>query len=103
MIVRLDEGRAMEFRIRDKELSKWDNMELTIYVKKIVRAMVIAVLLITLVSFVARVAMYMWGFEGYLQPLRIFDVGEERSIPTWFESLQSSTRCWHTYAPTWKT
>ena len=63
-------------------------MELTIYVKKIVQAMVIAVLLITLVSFVARVAMYMWGFEGYLQPLRIFDVGEERSIPTWFESLQ---------------
>jgi len=63
-------------------------MELTIYVKKIVRAMIIAVLLITLVSFVARVAMYIWGQEGYLQPLRIFDVGEERSIPTWFESMQ---------------
>ena len=63
-------------------------MELTIYVKKIVRAMIIAVLLITLVSFVARVAMYIWGQEGYLQPLRIFDVGEERSIPTWFESIQ---------------
>jgi hypothetical protein len=62
-------------------------MELTIYAKKIVRAMIIAVLLITLVSFVARVAMYMWGVEGYLQPLRIFDVGEERSIPTWFESV----------------
>ena len=57
-------------------------MVLAIYVKKIVRAMVIAVLLIALVSFVARVAMYMWGTEGYLQPLRIFDVGEERSIPT---------------------
>ena len=63
-------------------------MVLAIYAKKIVRAIVIAVLLITLVSFVARVAMYMWGFEGYLQPLRIFDVGEERSIPTWFESIQ---------------
>ena len=63
-------------------------MELTIYAKKIVRAMIIAVLLITLVSFVARVAKYMWGFEGYLQPLRIFDVGGERSIPAWFESLQ---------------
>jgi phosphoglycerol transferase MdoB-like AlkP superfamily enzyme len=62
-------------------------MVLAIYAKKIVRAMVIAVLLITLVSFVARVAMYMWGVEGYLQPLRIFDVGEERSIPTWFESI----------------
>jgi hypothetical protein len=65
-----------------------DIMELTIYAKKIVRAMIIAVLLITVVSFVARVAKYMWGFEGYLQPLRIFDVGGERSIPAWFESLQ---------------
>jgi len=63
-------------------------MELMIYVKKIVRAMIIAVLLITLVSFAARVAMYIWGQEGYLQALRIFDVGEERSIPTWFESIQ---------------
>src|SRR5215212_12039931 len=71
-----------------RDRSEEDIMELTIYVKKIVRAMVIAVLLITLVSFVARVAMYMWGVEGYLQPLRIFDVGEERSIPTWFESIQ---------------
>src|ERR687889_743806 len=70
-----------------RDRSEEDIMELTIYVKKIVRAMVIAVLLITLVSFVARVAMYMWGVEGYLQPLRIFDVGEERSIPTWFESI----------------
>src|SRR5215212_2165057 len=71
-----------------RDRSKEDIMVLAIYVKKIVRAMIIAVLLITLVSFVARVAMYMWGVEGYLQPLRIFDVGEERSIPTWFESLQ---------------
>jgi hypothetical protein len=68
--------------------SEEDIMVLTIYVKKIVRAMIIAVLIITLVAFVARVAMYMWGVEGYLQALRIFDVGEERSIPTWFESLQ---------------
>jgi hypothetical protein len=50
--------------------------------------MIIAVLLITLVSFFARVAMYVWGTEGYLQPLRIVDVSEERSIPAWFESLQ---------------
>src|SRR5829696_4320571 len=63
-------------------------MVLAIYAKKIVRAIIIAVLLITLASFVARVALYMWGVEGYLQPLRIFDVGEERSIPTWFEALQ---------------
>src|SRR5918999_3638037 len=71
--------------VRDR--SEEDIMELTIYAKKVVRALIIAVLLITLVSFVARVAMYMWGVEGDLQPLRIFDVGEERSIPTWFESI----------------
>jgi len=87
VIVRPDEYRAMAFRIRYKEMSKGDIMVLPIYVKKIVRALIIAVLIITLVSFVARVAMYMWGQEGYLQPLRIFDVGEERSIPTWFESI----------------
>src|SRR5215216_1230328 len=71
-----------------RDRSEGDIMVLAISVKKIVRAMIIAVLVITLVSFLARVAMCMWGQEGYLQPLRIFDVGEERSIPTWFESLQ---------------
>jgi len=65
-----------------------DIMVLAIYAKTIVRAITIAVLFITLVGFLARVAMYMWGVEGYLQSLRIFDVGEERSIPTWFESIQ---------------
>ena len=63
-------------------------MILTIYAKTIVRALIIAVLFITLVSVAARFALYMWGEEGLLQPLRIFDVGEERSIPAWFESLQ---------------
>jgi hypothetical protein len=65
-----------------------DTMVLTIYAKTIVRALIIAVLLITLVSLAARFALYMWGEEELLQPLRIFDVGEERSIPAWFESLQ---------------
>jgi len=43
-------------------------MELTIYVKKIVRAMIIAVLLITFVSFVARVAMYLWVKKDIYNP-----------------------------------
>ncbi len=62
-------------------------MVLAIYTKTIVRAIIIAVLFITLASLAARFAMYMWGEEGFLQPLRILDVGEERSIPTWFESI----------------
>jgi hypothetical protein len=65
-----------------------DTMVLAIYAKTIVRIIIIAVMLITLAGLAARVAMYMWGQEGYLEALRIFDVGEERSIPTWFESIQ---------------
>jgi hypothetical protein len=63
-------------------------MVLAIYAKTIVRIIIIAVMLITLAGLAARFAMYMWGVEGYLEALRIFDVGEERSIPTWFESIQ---------------
>ena len=63
-------------------------MVLAIYAKTIVRILIIAVLLVTLAGLAARFAMYMWGQEGYLEALRIFDVGEERSIPTWFESIQ---------------
>jgi len=62
-------------------------MVLAIYAKTIVRTIIIAVLLITLASLAARFALYIWGEEGFLQPLRILDVGEERSIPTWFESI----------------
>ena len=62
-------------------------MVLAIYTKTIVRSIVIAVLFITLAGLAARFALYMWGDEGFLQPLRILDVGEERSIPTWFESI----------------
>jgi hypothetical protein len=68
--------------------SEEDIMVLAIYAKMIVRIIIIAVLLITLAGLAARFAMYMWGQEGYLEALRIFDVGEERSIPTWFESIQ---------------
>jgi hypothetical protein len=62
-------------------------MVIAIYAKTIVRAIIIAVLFITLASLAARFALYMWGEEKFLQPLRILDVGEERSIPTWFNSI----------------
>jgi hypothetical protein len=62
-------------------------MVLAIYAKTIVRTIIIAVLFITLAGLAARFALYMWGEVEFLQPLRIFDVGEERSIPTWFESV----------------
>jgi hypothetical protein len=62
-------------------------MVLAIYAKTIVRIIIIAVLMITLAGLAARFALYIWGELEFLQPLRIFDVGEERSIPTWFESI----------------
>jgi hypothetical protein len=52
----------------------------------IAKALLIAVIVITLAGLAARGALYLWSGEPLLQPLRIFDVGEERSIPTWFQS-----------------
>src|SRR5215207_5961489 len=71
-----------------RDRSEEDIMVLAICAKTIVRIIVIAVLLITLAGLAARFALYMWGEVEFLKPLRIFDVGEERSIPTWFESIQ---------------
>ena len=62
-------------------------MVLAIYAKTIVRTIIIAVLFITLAGLAARFALFMWDDVKFLEPLRIFDVGEERSIPTWFESI----------------
>ena len=62
-------------------------MVLAIYAKMIVRIIILAVLMITLAGLAARFALYMWGEVEFLQPLRLFDVGEERSIPTWSESI----------------
>src|ERR671910_600982 len=62
-------------------------MVFAIYAKTIVRTIIIAVLFITLAGLAARFALYMWDDVKFLEPLRIFDVGEQRSIPTWFESI----------------
>ena len=62
-------------------------MVLAIYAKMIVRIIILAVLMITLAGLAARFALYMWGEVEFLQPLRLFNVGEERNIPTWFESV----------------
>jgi hypothetical protein len=63
-------------------------MELAIRTKAIVRTLIIAVLLLTLAGLAARFALYVLGDEPFTRPLKLFDVGEERSIPTWFESMQ---------------
>jgi hypothetical protein len=71
-----------------RDRSEEDIMVLAIYAKTIVRIIIIAVLLITLAGLAARFALYITGEPKFLDPLRLFDVGEERSIPTWFESVQ---------------
>jgi hypothetical protein len=63
-------------------------LELVIRTKTIVRAMIIAVLLLTLAGLAARFALYVFGDGPFLRPLSLFDVGAERNIPTWFESMQ---------------
>jgi hypothetical protein len=70
-----------------RDRSQEDIMVLAIYAKMIVRIIVVAVLLITLAGLAARFALYITGEPKFLDPLRMFDVGEERSIPTWFSSI----------------
>ena len=65
-----------------------DAAALAIHAKTIGRALITAVLLINIASLAARVARYAWGYEGLLKPLRLFDAGEENTIPTWFSSSQ---------------
>lgn len=61
---------------------------LTIHAKTILRVLVLGVLFLTLAGLFARGAAYLWGAEGLLRPLTLFDVGAESNIPTWFSSLQ---------------
>jgi len=53
----------------------------------IAKALLIVVVALTLAGLGARGALYLWPDEVLLHPLRIFDVGAERSIPTWFQSI----------------
>lgn len=53
----------------------------------IAKALLIVVVALTFAGLGARGALYLWPDEVLLHPLRIFDVGAERSIPTWFQSI----------------
>ena len=53
----------------------------------VAKALLIAVLALTFAGLAARGALYLWPQEVLLHPLRVFDVGAERSIPTWFQSI----------------
>ena len=55
--------------------------------KTITRVLVVTVLFLTLAGLGVRFIRYVWGDEGLLQLFRLFDVGEEESIPTWYSSF----------------
>jgi hypothetical protein len=63
-------------------------MELAIRTKTIIRAMLIAVVFLTLAGLASRFALYTFGDGPFLRPVSLFDVGAERSIATWFVSMQ---------------
>lgn len=46
-----------------------------------------AVLLLSVASLVAQFLMYVWGREGVLAFLPVFNVGEDANIPTWYSSF----------------
>jgi hypothetical protein len=55
--------------------------------KTVTRVLLVTVLVLTLASLGARFIDYRWGREGLLGVSRLFDVGEEGSIPTWYSSF----------------
>src|SRR5918998_899144 len=62
-------------------------MVLVARAKKIAWILILTVLFITVSSLAARFIMYMWGAEGFLKPVTLFDVGAESNIPTWYSSF----------------
>ncbi len=63
-----------------------DIMPIETSAKKITRVLILAVVVLTLAGLGARFLRYVWGDEGPQHLLRLFDVGAEASIPTWFSS-----------------
>jgi hypothetical protein len=55
--------------------------------KTVARVLIAIVLFLSLAGLGARFLEYMLGDEGLLSLLRLFDVGEEGSIPTWYSSF----------------
>ncbi len=63
-------------------------MKFIVSTKKITVVLILAVLFLTFTSLAAQFFMYMWGREGFLALLPLFDVGEDANIPTWYSSFQ---------------
>jgi hypothetical protein len=55
--------------------------------KSVIRVLIAIVLFLTLAGLGVRFIKYILGDEGLLSLLRLFDVGEEASIPTWYSSF----------------
>ncbi len=62
-------------------------MKFVVSTKKITIVLAMAVLFLTCASLAAQFFMYIWGREGLLAFLPVFNVGEDANIPTWYSSF----------------
>ena len=55
--------------------------------KRITQILGLAVLFLFFAGLAAQITTVLWGAEGYLSVLRLFDVSVESSVPTWYSSV----------------
>ena len=61
-------------------------MEVEVSARKLAVALLLVISLLTVASLAARSIIYIWGREGLLSFLPLFNVGEEATVPTWYSS-----------------
>ncbi len=62
-------------------------MNLVIFPKEVVRALILIVLFLTLAGFAAGYIQVYWGSKGPLQILNVLRLTSDNSIPTWYSSF----------------
>ena len=62
-------------------------MKLVVSTRRLALTLALAVLVLSFASLAAQFLMYVWGREGLLAFLPVFNVGEDANIPTWYSSF----------------
>jgi len=62
-------------------------VKVVVSARRVTLILIVAVLFLSAASLAARFLMYMWGSEGLLAFLPVFNVGEDANIPTWYSSF----------------
>jgi hypothetical protein len=71
---------------RERAAVTRSSVDIVVDPRTIATALLVIVAILTMTGLAARAALYLWPDVQLVQPLRVFDVGEERSIPTWFQA-----------------